>query len=157
EDQNVLSRRCELPGERAAARAAADDDDVVALIHAGPLKADAALHDTAIREDRCRGEIACAISSEEPDHTGDLLRSRHASQRYCRIQLRELGRIFHRAEIDRRCHRTWTHADHKDVVAGEFDTGGAREHAHAALGKAISGIAGHWPVLVHRTDVDDAA
>ena len=41
-------------------------------------------------------------------------------------------------------------------MAGEFDTGGAREHAHAALGEAIGGITWHRPVLMHRTDVDDA-
>ena len=34
ENQDALSRGRELAGERAAARAAADDDDVVALVHA---------------------------------------------------------------------------------------------------------------------------
>src|SRR4029077_15975938 len=78
EDQDALSRRRELPGESATARAAADDDDVVSLDHGDPLKADAGLHDSAVREDGCRSEIACAIAGEEPDHAGDLLRARHA-------------------------------------------------------------------------------
>jgi hypothetical protein len=42
-------------------------------------------------------------------------------------------------------------------VRSEFDAGGAREHAHAAFGEAIRGIAGHRPIFVDRGDVDDAA
>src|SRR6266480_5534665 len=76
-----------------------------------PLKADAAVHDAAIREDGCRGEIARAVSGEETDHAGDLLRARHAPQRYRRIQLRELGRVVHGAEIDRRRHGAGAHPD----------------------------------------------
>src|SRR5215468_283598 len=123
QDQNVLSRRCELPGEGAATRATADDDDVVALTHASLLKADATLHDAAVSKNRCGGEIACTISGEETEHAGDLLRSRHAPQRDGRIQLRELGRILHGAKVDRGRHGARTHADYEDVVAREFDTG----------------------------------
>jgi hypothetical protein len=36
EDQDALSRRRELPCERATTRAAADNDDVVALVHLRP-------------------------------------------------------------------------------------------------------------------------
>ena len=63
EDQDVFARGRELPGERAAARPAADDDDVEALIHdPPPLETGAAVHYAAIREDGGCGEIFCAIS-----------------------------------------------------------------------------------------------
>ena len=111
----------------------------------GPLKASTALHNAAVDEDRCRGEIARAISGEKPNHASDLLRPCHASQRYRCVQPHELGRILNRAEIYRGCHGAWTHSNHEDVVRGKFDTGGAREHAHAALGKAIRGVPGIGP------------
>src|SRR5262249_61629310 len=50
-----------------------------------------------------------------------------------------------------------TNADEEDVGARELGTGGARKHAGDAFGEAIGGIPGHWPVLVHRGNVDDAA
>ena len=40
---------------------------------------------------------------------------------------------------------------------GEFDTGGAGEHAHATFGEAVGRIARHRPILVHRGYIDDAA
>jgi len=43
------------------------------------------------------------------------------------------------------------------MLCSEFDAGGPRQHAHAAFGQAIRGVAGHWPVFMHRADVDDAA
>src|SRR5262249_27765555 len=83
EDQNVLARGSELSGERAAPRPAAYDDDVEALIHISlHLETGAALHDAAIGKDGRRCEIACAVTGEEPDYGGNLLRARHASQRY---------------------------------------------------------------------------
>src|SRR5262249_54876960 len=59
-DQNVLSRGCELPGQGAATRAAADDDEVVALTISILLKADATLHDAAVRKNRCGGSRTCS-------------------------------------------------------------------------------------------------
>src|SRR5215471_5714629 len=86
ENQDVLPRGGELPGERAATCPAAYDDDVEALIHISlRLETGAAMHDAAIREDGRRGEIACAVAGEEPDDGGNLLRARHAPQRYRRI------------------------------------------------------------------------
>ena len=83
--------------------------------------------------------------------------ARHASKRDRGIQLCELGRIVHGAEIDRRCHGARTNANDQDIVRRELDPGGAGEHPHAAFGEAIGRIAGHRPVLVHRRNVDDAA
>src|SRR5262249_20194378 len=104
-----------------------------------PLEADAVLHDAAIREDGGCGDVARAVAGEEADHARTLLGARHAPERYGRIQLGELGRIVHRAEIDRRRHRARTHADHENAVAGELDPRRAREHPHAAFGEAIGG------------------
>jgi hypothetical protein len=39
----------------------------------------------------------------------------------------------------------------------KFDPCGARKHAHPALRQAVGDVAGHWPILVHRSDVYDAA
>src|SRR5215470_2747535 len=81
-----------------------------------PLETGAAVHDAAIREDGGCGEIFCAISGEERDHGGNLLRARHAPQRYRRIQAGKLGRVVHRLEVDRRRHRTRADPDDEDVV-----------------------------------------
>jgi len=108
----VVSITIAVSGKRAATRAAADDDDVEALVHTpAPLEADAAVHDAAIREDGGCGEIARARAHGAP--RGDCQRGRLfcRRRRYGRIQLRELGRIVHRAEIDRRSHRTRAHSD----------------------------------------------
>src|SRR5215831_15142518 len=155
-NQDVLARGGELSDERAATCPAAYDDDVEALIHISlRLETGAAMHDAAIREDGRRAEIACAVSREKRDHGGNLLGARHAPQRYRRVQPGKLDRVVHRPEVDRRRHRAGADPDDEDVVFSEFDTRGAREHAHAAFGQTIGGVAGHRPVLVHRGDVDD--
>src|SRR5215469_9491377 len=105
-NQDVLARGGELSGERAATCPAAYDYDVEALIHISlRLETGAAMHDAAIRLDGRRVVIACAVAGEEPDHGGNLLGARHASQGYRGIELRELGRVVHRQEVERRCHR----------------------------------------------------
>src|SRR5262249_24582475 len=76
-----------------------------------PLETNAAVHDAAVREDRGRGQITRALSCEEDDDARDLLRARHAPERYGRIEMRELGRICHGAEIDRRRHCARTDPD----------------------------------------------
>ena len=44
------------------------------------------------------------------------------------------------------------------MLCGASSTpGGARQHAHAALGQAVGGVARHRPILVHGSDVDDAS
>src|SRR5262249_41006789 len=111
------------------------------LSMSAPLETDAALHYAAVRENGGRGEIACAIAREESDHAGNLIGTRHAPERDGGVQLRELGRIVHRAEIDGRRDGARTNADHQDVVAGELHAGGAREHAHGAFGETVDGIA----------------
>src|SRR5262249_4889178 len=55
------------------------------------LEADAALHDAAIRKDGGGGEVACAVPACESDNAGDLLRPRHAPERYRCVQFGELG------------------------------------------------------------------
>src|SRR5262249_30713125 len=70
--------------------------------------------------------------------------------RYGGIELRELGGIVHGAEIDRRRHGARTDADNQNVVLGELDTGGAREHAPAALSPGGGGIGRPLPILVAR-------
>src|SRR6516225_2477457 len=107
------------------------------LSMAAPLKTNAAVHDAAVREDRGRGQITRALSGEEGDDIRNFLRARHTTERYGRIELRELGGICHRAEIDRRRHCPRTDPDNQNLVAGEFEAGGAREHAHAAFGETV--------------------
>src|SRR6516225_4012815 len=80
------------------------------------LEADAVLHDAAVREHRGRGDVTRAVSREEADDAGNLFGARHAPQRYGGIELCELGRIVHCAQIDRRRHRAGAHADHQDIV-----------------------------------------
>src|SRR5215469_6463120 len=120
------------------------------------LESDAALHDAAIRKYGGGGEVARAVPAYESDDAGNFLGSRHASERYRCVQLGELGGVVHGGEIDRCRHRPRAHPDDTDVVFGELDTGGAREHAHTPFGETIGGVAGHRPILVHRGDVDDA-
>jgi len=50
-------------------------------------------------EDGSRGDIARTVSDQEPDYAGNLLRARHAPQRYGRIQPGELGWVVHRADV----------------------------------------------------------
>src|SRR5262245_34541953 len=91
------------------------------------LETDAALHSAAVHEyGRC-GDVARTVSREKADHAGDLFRPRHAPQWYGSVELRELGRVVHRAQIDRGCHRAGADADHQNIVARELDSGGARE------------------------------
>src|SRR5437764_14365248 len=80
------------------------------------LQAEAVLHDAAVREHGGRGDVTRAVSREEADDAGNLFGTRHAPQRYRGIQLRELGRIVHSAQVDRRRYRAGAHADHQDVV-----------------------------------------
>ena len=83
QNEDILPGRCQLPGQRAATRSAADDDDVVILCHrSAPLQPRAALHNAAIGKYRCGGDIARATSRKEGNYTSDLLRLRHSSQRY---------------------------------------------------------------------------
>ena len=69
------------------------------------------MHDAAVREDRGRGQITRAFSGEEGDNVRNLLWAGHTPKRYGRIELRELGRICHGAEIDRRRHCPRTDPD----------------------------------------------
>jgi hypothetical protein len=55
-----------------------------------PLETDAGVHDTTIGEDGGRREVARAISRDEADHAGNLLRPRHSTHRYRLVQLGEL-------------------------------------------------------------------
>src|SRR5215831_17293842 len=166
EDQDVLARGSELSRKGAAAGSASDDDDVETLVHTrsackrclpAVLEPDAALHDAAIRKDGGGGKVACAVPACESDDAGDLLRARHAPERYRCVQFGELGGVVHGEEIDWCRHRPGAHADDEDVVFGELDACGAGEHAHAAFGQTIGGVAGHRPILMHRGDVDNAA
>ena len=81
-----------------------------------PLQPGAALHEAAIGEHRCRGDVARAVAGQQRDHAGDLLRLRHSPQRYGRVQLRHLGRIVHRRKVDGRGDSSGAHADDEDVV-----------------------------------------
>src|SRR5215471_5430218 len=120
-------------------------------------KTDAAVHDAAVGEDSGCSEIARAVTANKTDHAGNFLRARHSSQRYCRVELGELGRIVDRAAVDRCLDGTRTHPDNPNVVSSEFDARRARQQAHTAFGQAIRGVSRHWPVLVHRGNVDNAA
>src|SRR5215469_2724764 len=76
-----------------------------------PLETNAAVHDAAVCEDRGRGQITRAFSGEECYNVRNLLWAGHTTERYGRVELRELGRIRHGAEIDRRRHRPRTNSD----------------------------------------------
>src|SRR6516165_9130870 len=65
-----------------------------------PLETNAAMHDASVCEDGGRGYITRAVAGEESDDVRNLLRARHAPERYGRIELREFSRIGHCAEID---------------------------------------------------------
>src|SRR5215510_3310868 len=69
-----------------------------------PLETNAAMHDAAVCEDGGRGHITRAVTGEESDDVRNFLRARHAPERYGRIELRELVRIGHGAQIYRRRH-----------------------------------------------------
>src|SRR5690606_18100736 len=103
------------------------------------------------------GEIARAVAGKESDHARDLLGARHAPERNGGIELLELGGVFHSGKIDGRRYRARSHADDQDIVRRELDSGRARKHPHTALRETISRIAGHRPVLMDRTDIDNAA
>src|SRR6478672_1397263 len=107
-----------------------------------PLQPRAALLDAPVGEDRCCGDVTGAVSGQERDYTGNLLRLSHSPKRYGGIQLRHRSRILHRREVDGSGDRSWTHSGDEDIVRGEFDARGTCEHAHATFGKAISRIAG---------------
>src|SRR5262249_62199733 len=68
------------------------------------LEPHAALHDAAVRENGGGGEIAGAGAGEETDDARDLLRARHAPERYGGVELRELGGVVPGAESDRGRH-----------------------------------------------------
>src|SRR5690606_14550340 len=159
EDEDDLSRGRQMPCKRAAAGAAADDNNIEMFIHSGSnsLQADTALHKATVREDAGGGEIARAVAGKESDHARDLLGARHAPERNGGIELLELGGVFHSGKIDGRRYRARSHADDQDIVRRELDSGRAREHPHTALRETISRIAGHRPVLMDRTDIDNAA
>src|SRR6516225_2636335 len=112
-----------------------------------PLETNAAMHDASVCEDGGRSHITRAVAGKESDDVRNLLRARHAPERYSRIELREFSRIGHRAQIDRRRYCPGADANNKNLMTGEFETGGAREHTYAAFGEAIGRIAGHRPVL----------
>src|SRR5262245_30976741 len=117
----------------------------------------AALHKASIGKDRSCGDIAGAAAGKQGNHTSDFLRLRHASERYGGVELGHLGGTVHLYQVDGSRHGSWAHAYHQDVMVGQFDAGGAREHRHAAFGKAISSIAGHGPIFVHGRDINDTA
>src|SRR5215472_7200233 len=99
------------------------------------------MHDPAIGEGGGRGHIARAVISRESDYACNLLRACHAPERYSRIELRKFAGIADRAEIDRRRYCPRADPNDQNLVLGEFETGGAREHAHAAFGEAVGSIA----------------
>jgi hypothetical protein len=74
---------------------------------------------TADFEDGSRGDIARTVSDQEPDYPGNLLRARHAPQRYGRIQPGELGWVVHRADVNRCRHRTPQALYRGEVVTSE--------------------------------------
>ena len=114
------------------------------------------MHDAAIGENGRRRQIARPVSREKDHDIGNLLGLSHAAERDCGVQLRHQGRVLHCREVDRRRHGARTDADHQHAVGRQFDASCARQHPHTPFGDAISGIAGHRPILMDGGDVDDA-
>src|SRR5438093_10403738 len=120
------------------------------------LEARATLHQATVGEDRRRRHVAGPGAGEERHHAGDLLGLGHPPQRDYIVERLEEFWVLEGRRVDGRRHRTRAHAHDEDVMARQLDSTRARQHAHAALGQAVGDVARHWPVLVHRGDVDDA-
>ena len=101
--------------ERAAARAAADDDDVVSFGHRG-LQSHAVVHYPAIRKNCRRGQIASSLAGKEHHYVCDLFRLSHAAEWDRGIQLRHQCRVVHRDEVDRGRDRARTDPDDQNAV-----------------------------------------
>src|SRR6267154_5316134 len=100
----------------------------------------AALHDSPIGENGGRRHIAGSVPGKKRDEASDFLRPSHAAQRNGVVQFLKQRGVLHGGKIYWSGHRAGADTDDKDVVRREFDTGGARQHAHAALGEAVGGV-----------------
>src|SRR5664280_255471 len=123
----------------------------------GVSEAGAGVHQAPVGEDGGGGEVAGTGAGEEGHDTGDLLGLGQPADGDGGVELAELCRVGNGGLVDRGIHCTGPDPHHQDVVRCQLDPGGAGEHAHAALGQAVGGVARHGPVLVHRGHVDDPA
>src|SRR5262249_57319238 len=86
------------------------------------LEPHAALDDAAVRENGGGGEIAGAGAGQETDDARDLLRARHAPERYGGVELRGLGGGGYCAGFCQGRHRGRANADDEGVVLGVVAT-----------------------------------
>jgi len=71
------------------------------------------------------------------------------------VELGEQFGVVHCGIVDRRCDCTRTDVYDGNTLACQFHTSRAGHHAHTAFGHSVRGVARHWPISMHRRNVDD--
>src|SRR5689334_22348262 len=105
------------------------------------LEADARVHEPTIDEVRSRRAIARLVGCQPGDELGDLGGLGHPAERDRTLEFGALRRIGHGGGVDRRVDGARANPHNRDAVRSQLDASGSGEHAHPALGAAVSDVA----------------